>query len=158
MQLTGGQSHKYQQLPLISVEEFLEQFPEHVDDDESALMTARINHEHVERQKLEEQRQGLLKRKQALIAENNKRKADLASLDQDLEKFIDVRFCTANGCIYTNVITGCTTHSKDTGKGILMSLKHALFVLHSAVLLASTGARIWLVSRWMVSMAQVASI
>lgn len=52
-------------------------------------MTARIEHEHAERQKLEEQRQGLLKQKQALIAENNKRKEDLANLDKDLEKFID---------------------------------------------------------------------
>lgn len=53
-------------------------------------MIARINHEHAEREKLEQARQELLKRKQALIAENNKRKEDLASLDQDLERFIDV--------------------------------------------------------------------
>jgi hypothetical protein len=33
----------------------------------------------------------LLKRKQALIAENKKRKDDLANLDKDLERFIDVR-------------------------------------------------------------------
>ena len=49
-------------------------------------MVARINHEHAEREKLEQARQELLKRKQALITENNKRKEDLASLDQDLEK------------------------------------------------------------------------
>ena len=54
-------------------------------------MTARINHELAEREALEQQRQGLLKKKQSLIAENKKRKDDLASLDQDLEKFIDVR-------------------------------------------------------------------
>jgi hypothetical protein len=54
-------------------------------------MIARINHEHAEREKLEQARQELLKRKQALIAENKKRKDDLANLDQDLEKFIDVR-------------------------------------------------------------------
>lgn len=53
-------------------------------------MVARISHEHAEREKLEQARQELLKRKQALITENNKRKEDLASLDQDLEKFIDV--------------------------------------------------------------------
>ncbi|KAI9665007.1 MAG: hypothetical protein M1821_006455 [Bathelium mastoideum] len=81
--------HKYQQLPLIPVEEFLEQFPEHADDDENALMMARIEHEHAERLELEEQRQVLLKKKQALIAENNRRKVDLANLDKDLEKFID---------------------------------------------------------------------
>ena len=53
-------------------------------------MIARINHEHLERELLEQKRQGLLKRKQGLIAENKKRKDDLASLDNDLEKFIDV--------------------------------------------------------------------
>lgn len=52
-------------------------------------MIARINHEHSEREALESQRQELLKRKQELIAENKRRKDDLASLDQDLERFID---------------------------------------------------------------------
>ena len=53
-------------------------------------MIARINHEHAEREALEQARQGLLKKKQSLIADNKKRKDDLASLDEDLEKFIDV--------------------------------------------------------------------
>ena len=53
-------------------------------------MTARIKHEYDERQMLEERRQGLLKKKQGLIADNNKRKEDLANLDNDLEKFIEV--------------------------------------------------------------------
>lgn len=64
--------------------------PEHVDADENALTIARIEHEHAERLALEEQRQGLLKKKQGLIADNKKRKDDLANLDKDLEKFIDV--------------------------------------------------------------------
>ncbi|KAA6407446.1 MAG: hypothetical protein FRX48_08689 [Lasallia pustulata] len=81
--------HKYQQLPLIPVDEFLTQHPEHAEDDENALMIARINHEHAEREALEQARQGLLKKKQSLIADNKKRKDDLASLDKDLEKFID---------------------------------------------------------------------
>ena len=51
---------------------------------------ARINHEHAVRVELEEQRQALLKKKQGLIAENKKRKEDLANLDKDLEKFIEV--------------------------------------------------------------------
>jgi hypothetical protein len=72
------------------VEEFLALHPEHADLDSHELMIARINHEHAEREKLEQARQELLKRKQALIAENKKRKDDLASLDQDLERFIDV--------------------------------------------------------------------
>lgn len=54
-------------------------------------MFARINHELAEREALEEQRQGLLKTKQSLITDNKKRKDDLASLDKDLETFIDVR-------------------------------------------------------------------
>ncbi|KAJ5579681.1 uncharacterized protein N7459_005666 [Penicillium hispanicum] len=83
--------HKYLSLPLIPLEEFLELHPEHRELDEHELMIARINHEHAEREKLEQARQELLKRKQALIAENKKRKDDLANLDQDLEKFIDVR-------------------------------------------------------------------
>ena len=56
------------------------------------MMTARIDHEYSEREALEQERQVLLKKKQALIAENKKRKDDLASLDKDLEKFIDVSF------------------------------------------------------------------
>ncbi|KAM4059659.1 fms-interacting protein [Hirsutella rhossiliensis] len=81
--------HKYTQLPLIPVEEFLAQHPEHVDNDENELMVARIDHERAEREALEQQRQELLKRKQKLIADNKRRKDDLANLDQDLEKFID---------------------------------------------------------------------
>ncbi|CAM1507035.1 Fc.00g066760.m01.CDS01 [Cosmosporella sp. VM-42] len=81
--------HKYQQLPLIPVEQFLAQNPEHQDDDENTLMVARIDHERAEREALEQQRQELLKRKQKLIADNKRRKDDLANLDKDLEKFID---------------------------------------------------------------------
>jgi len=75
---------------MISAEEFIERQPEHASDDERTLMMARINHEHSEREALEQERQELLKKKQALIAENKKRKDDLASLDSNLEKFIDV--------------------------------------------------------------------
>ncbi|EZF23893.1 hypothetical protein H112_03501 [Trichophyton rubrum D6] len=82
-------SHSYLSLPLIPVEEFISLHPEHANSDEHELTIARINHEHAEREKLEQARQELLKKKQALIAENKKRKEDLASLDQDLERFID---------------------------------------------------------------------
>ncbi|KAL2144393.1 hypothetical protein VTI28DRAFT_9130 [Corynascus sepedonium] len=84
-----GFDHTYRLLPLIPVEEFLAQHPEHVDADENALMVARINHERAERETLEQQRLELQKRKQKLIAENKKRRDDLANLDRDLEKFID---------------------------------------------------------------------
>ncbi|KAF3399272.1 hypothetical protein DPV78_006255 [Talaromyces pinophilus] len=81
--------HKYLSLPLIPEEEFLALFPEHASSDAHELMIARIKHERDEREKLEQARQELLKRKQALIAENKKRKDDLANLDADLERFID---------------------------------------------------------------------
>ncbi|KAI1760980.1 hypothetical protein GGR53DRAFT_469803 [Hypoxylon sp. FL1150] len=82
-------SHTYQQLPLIPLEEFLAAKPEHADDDENALTIARIEHERGEREALEQKRMELLKRKQKLIADNKKRKDDLANLDKELEKFID---------------------------------------------------------------------
>ncbi|KAI1420620.1 Fms-interacting protein-domain-containing protein [Xylaria sp. FL1777] len=81
--------HSYQQLPLISVEEFLALKPEHAADDENALMVARIEHERSEREALEQKRMELLKRKQKLIADNKRRKDDLSNLDKELEKFID---------------------------------------------------------------------
>ena len=87
---TSPDSHLYMKLPLIPVEQFLAEHPEHADADEKALMIARIDHEHAGRVALEEQRQALLKKRQGLIAENKKRKDDLANLDKDLEKFIDV--------------------------------------------------------------------
>ncbi|KAI1312422.1 hypothetical protein F5Y03DRAFT_390767 [Xylaria venustula] len=82
-------SHSYQQLPLIPVEEFLTIKPEHTNDDENALMVARIEHERSEREALEQKRMELLKRKQKLIADNKRRKDDLSNLDKELEKFID---------------------------------------------------------------------
>ncbi|KAI1101110.1 Fms-interacting protein-domain-containing protein [Jackrogersella minutella] len=81
--------HTYQQLPLISLDDFLALKPEHASDDENTLMIARIEHERSEREALEQKRMELLKRKQKLIADNKKRKEDLANLDKELEKFID---------------------------------------------------------------------
>lgn len=75
---------------MIPVEEFLALQPEHANDDENELMIARIEHERTEREALEQKRMELLKRKQKLIADNKKRKDDLANLDKELEKFIDV--------------------------------------------------------------------
>jgi THO complex subunit 5 len=87
--LTLCNSHKYRNLPLVPVEEFLDEFPDKGELPEHQLMIARIEHEHAERLALEERRKGLLKRKQGLIAENKRRKDDLANLDKDLEKFIE---------------------------------------------------------------------
>lgn len=114
-------SHKYQQLPLISVEEFLAQHSEHQGDDEDTLMVARIDHERAEREALEQERQELLKRKQKLIADNKRRKDDLASLDNDLEKFIDVKIPTFP-CVrhyLTCIVPGCETYPEAIREGAL---------------------------------------
>jgi THO complex subunit 5 len=76
-------------LPLIPVEDYLEEFPEQEDLSEHDLMTARIEHEHQVRLKLEERRQEKLKQKQKLIAEVKKGKDDLTKLDTMVEKFIE---------------------------------------------------------------------
>lgn len=76
-------------LPLISTEDFIDQFPELKDATEHELMGARIDHEHQVRLKLEERRQEKLKQKQKLIAEVKKGKDDLTKLDAMVEKFIE---------------------------------------------------------------------
>ena len=76
-------------LPLVLVEQFLDEFPEHTESTEHDLMTARIDHEHQVRLKLEERRQEKLKQKQKLIAEVKKGKDDLTKLDTMVEKFIE---------------------------------------------------------------------
>jgi len=55
-------------------------------------MIARLNNEKAVREELEKQRKELLAKKQALIAENKKRKDDLASLDEQLKKFSMIPF------------------------------------------------------------------
>jgi THO complex subunit 5 len=76
-------------LPLVPVEQFLDEFPEHQESTEHDLMTARIDYEHQVRLKLEERRQEKLKQKQKLIAEVKKGKDDLTKLDTMVEKFIE---------------------------------------------------------------------
>lgn len=117
--LTGGYSHKYQHLPMIPAEEFIERQPEHAGADEKSLMMARINHEHSEREVLEQERQELLRKKQILIAENKKRKDDLASLDSDLEKFIDVSLAIPSPMQSLLTSEGRQTDSDDLGEGLL---------------------------------------
>lgn len=108
-------SHSYLKLPLVPVEQFLQEFPDHADDDENALMVARIAHERAQRETLEQQRLELAKRKQKLIAENKRRKDDLANLDKDLEKFIDVRplllpRCSSRGNLLILYLSGRQAH------------------------------------------------
>lgn len=120
-------SHRYQELPLIPVEEFLAQHPEHANDDENTLMIARIAHEKAEREALEQQRQELLKRKQKLTAENKKRRDDLANLDKDLEKFIDVSWLPHrplhDTCHANSLYAGCQANHQALGTA---SVKEAL--------------------------------
>lgn len=52
-------------------------------------MPHRIEHEKQEREKLEAQRQELLKKKAELVAENGRRKDDLKKLDERMEKFLE---------------------------------------------------------------------
>lgn len=82
-------SHSYQRLPLIPIDEFLTLHSQHAGASEHDQMLARIEHEHSDRVALEETRQGLLKKKQTFIAENNKRKEILASLDKSVEKWVE---------------------------------------------------------------------
>jgi len=81
--------HRYTSLPLVSEADFLAQQPQHRDTDPHNLMIARLNNEKIVREELEKQRKELLVKKQALTAENKKRKDDLASLDEQLKKFIE---------------------------------------------------------------------
>ena len=93
-------------------------------------MFARINHELAEREVLEQQRQGLLKKKQGLIADNKKRKDDLASLDRELEGFIDVSSLIFSSwdfegamveeCAYDVCVgLGCETDTEDLREAVL---------------------------------------
>lgn len=80
--------HRYKYLPIIPVDEFLAQHPEHQDSSEHDLTVARIQDEHAARQKLEEERQALLKRKEALTKETTAKKEELSKLDVDVEKWL----------------------------------------------------------------------
>lgn len=81
-------SHKYTKLPMIPIEDFLAAHPEHADSSEHDLTVARIQDEHKARQALEEQRQQLVKRKDALVKETTAKKEELAKLDGEVEKWL----------------------------------------------------------------------
>lgn len=80
--------HVHKTLPLIPIEEFLAAHPEYANSDEHELTIARIQDEHAERQKLEDQRQVLLKKKDAKVKEVNAKKEELGKLDAEMEKWI----------------------------------------------------------------------
>lgn len=83
-------------------------------------MFARIEHELAEREALELQRQELQKRKNKLIADNKRRKDDLANLDKDLETFIDVSSHRTWGDIFeTDNLAGGQTYPGVVREGSL---------------------------------------
>jgi THO complex subunit 5 len=82
-------SHAYTHLPLLSLESYLEAFPEQVNLAEQDLMPLRIEQEKQEREKMEQERQELLKTKESLVKINVKKKEELRKIDEQLEKMID---------------------------------------------------------------------
>ena len=86
-----GYPHKYQELPLLPLDAFLMLKPELVGQDEDEVMKERIEYEYREREELEQARQGLLKKKQAMIVENKRRRERLAQIDREVEVYIEVR-------------------------------------------------------------------
>ncbi|KAK6334801.1 hypothetical protein TWF718_010246 [Orbilia javanica] len=81
--------HTYEDIPLVDEADYISRYPEHADKDPHELMKLRLADERAVREELEIQRKQLIAKKQALIAENKKRKDDLASLDEHLKKFIE---------------------------------------------------------------------
>lgn len=73
---------------MIPSEDFIAQHPEHETSNDHDLTTARIQDEHVARQQLEEQRQALQKRKEALLKETGAKKDELTKLDVEIEKWL----------------------------------------------------------------------
>ncbi|KAF1824251.1 fms interacting protein [Dissoconium aciculare CBS 342.82] len=80
--------HKYQQLPMVPVDEFLSAHPEHAEASDHDLTIARIQDEHTARQALEEQRLALAKQKDVLVKETTEKKDELGKLDLEIEKWV----------------------------------------------------------------------
>lgn len=136
--------HPYLALPLIPEDEFLAmeahaevaaKARELEDNDEliakeEVVMEARIGHELAVRMELEEKRQGLLRRKQELVAENNKRREDLARLDGSLERFIEVSLSFYDAfCLDIGVLmcyAGRQTDRADIPEGVLSFIRVGL--------------------------------
>ena len=81
--------HTYSQINMLPVEEFLALHPEYAESSEHDLTVARIEDEHAQRVTLEEQRQALLKRKEALVKETTAKKEELGKLDVEIEKWVN---------------------------------------------------------------------
>ncbi|KAK5173497.1 uncharacterized protein LTR77_002178 [Saxophila tyrrhenica] len=80
--------HTYTDIPMISSEEFLALHPEHAESSEHDVTVARIEDEHSQRKALDEQKQALVKRKEALGKGVGAKKDELAKLDAEMEKWV----------------------------------------------------------------------
>ncbi len=80
--------HTYTNIAMVPQDEFVSQHPEHAESSEHDVTVARIEDEHQQRLKLEESRQALVKRKEALVKDTNARKDELAKLDAEMEKWV----------------------------------------------------------------------
>lgn len=80
--------HTYTDIPMISTEEFLALHPEHGESTEHDLTVARIEDEHTQRKALEERKQALVKRKEALGKVVGVKKDELGRLDAEMEKWV----------------------------------------------------------------------
>lgn len=81
--------HPYADLPLEDLDTFLTSHAELESAGDHELTLARIEYERLQREGLEKQRLGLVRKKQALVKENLKREEDLQGLDGRMEAFID---------------------------------------------------------------------
>ncbi|KIV77794.1 hypothetical protein PV11_09574 [Exophiala sideris] len=84
-----GYDHAYTHLPLLSLDEYLTQFPDQAELSEQELMPLRIEHEKQEREKMEQERLELVKIKDGLVKENTRKKDELRKMDEKLEAMID---------------------------------------------------------------------
>lgn len=81
-------SHKYMRLPMVDVEDFLQQHPECAEMEEHELTLARIEDERVKRAELEGKRAELARKKEELVRETTAKKEELAKLDAEVEKWV----------------------------------------------------------------------
>lgn len=80
--------HIYTDISMISTDDFLILHPDHAGSTEHDLTVARIEDEQARRKELEEQKQALVKKKDAVAKIVGARKDELAKLDAEMEKWV----------------------------------------------------------------------
>ncbi len=81
-------AHTYEQISMLPESEFRAAHPEFAQATEHEVTVARIEDEHRQRLALEEARQGLVRRKEALVRETTGKKEELSKLDAEMEKCV----------------------------------------------------------------------